>query len=151
MNVVVLDASAIAKWFVREKGSSDMRLIRDRIASGKLTGYAPDLVLIEIANLLRYSRGASPEDALNAVRSLSILLRLKRDEKLLEKAVRLAFKKSITVYDSLYVALAMEMGTRLVTYDGELLNKFEGVAITAEELLRQMESDKIGPSRERAP
>ncbi len=143
MNVVVLDASAVAKWFVREKGSSDMRLIRDKIASGRLTGYAPNFVLIEIANLLRYSREASSEDVLNAVRSLTILLHLKRDEELLEKAVRLAFKKSITVYDSLYVALAMEMGTKLVTYDRELLDKFGGVAIMAEELLRRMESDVI--------
>ncbi len=71
------------------------------------------------------------------------MLHLKRDEELLEKAVRLAFKKSITIYDSLYVALAMEMGTKLVTYDEELLGKFEGVTITAEELLRQMESGMI--------
>ncbi len=135
MTAIVLDASAVAKWFVKEEGSSDMRTIRDEIASGELKGYAPDLVLIEIANLLRYSRGASPEDAINAVGSLSILIHLKRSEEVLEEAIKLAFKRGITVYDSLYVALAMKIGAKLVTYDEKLLDKFEGIAITAGELL----------------
>ncbi len=143
MSAIVLDASAVAKWFVREEGSSDMRSIRDGIASGELKGHAPDLVLIEIANLLRYSRGASPEDAMNAVRSLRILLHLKRSEELLDEAIELAFKRGITVYDSLYMALAMEMGARLVTYDSELLDKFEGLAITGGELLRLMSDGAI--------
>ena len=139
MNSVVLDASAAAKWFIMEGDSSEMRLIRDAIASRRLEGYAPDLILIEIANLLRYSREATPEDALNAVGSLRVLLYLWRSEELLEKAIELAFESGITVYDSLYVALATKLGAKLVTYDGELLEKFEGIAITAEGLF-----DKTG-------
>ncbi len=136
MIVIVLDASAVAKWFIREQGSLEMKVIRDKIVASELEGYAPEFILVEIANLLRYSKGISAEDARNAIKSLEIILHLRRDRDLLQKAIKLAFEEKITVYDSLYVALAAELGTRLVTYDKELLNKFGNTAITAEELLR---------------
>ncbi len=134
MSVIVLDASAVAKWFVREDGSEEMRRVREKIVEGELEGHAPEFILIEIANLLRYAKNATLDDARNAVRSLEILLSLEVDRKLLEGAIELAFKEGITVYDSLYVALARSLGTMLVTYDGELLSKFDGLAIRAGEL-----------------
>ncbi|MCD6348364.1 MAG: type II toxin-antitoxin system VapC family toxin [Candidatus Korarchaeota archaeon] len=130
----MLDASAAAKWFVKEEGSEEMSRVREKIVKEELKGYAPEFILIEIANLLRYAKNATPDDAQNAVRSLEILLSLEEDRKLLQGAIELAFKESITVYDSLYVALARSLGTRLVTCDEELLTKFDGLAIRADKL-----------------
>ncbi len=44
-------------------------------------------------------------------------------EELLERAVEIAFENDLTVYDSVYVALAEIIDATLVTYDEELLGK----------------------------
>lgn len=48
---IVLDASAVAKWFLKEDGSSEMRALRSLIAEGVLAAIAPTL-LVELANVL---------------------------------------------------------------------------------------------------
>jgi predicted nucleic acid-binding protein len=52
---VVLDASAIAKWFLIEKESDYMKRIRNEIANKIIEAHVPDLIFIELANVLRYS------------------------------------------------------------------------------------------------
>jgi predicted nucleic acid-binding protein len=52
---VVLDASAIAKWFLIEKESDYMKRIRNEIANKIIEAHVPDLIFIELANDLRYS------------------------------------------------------------------------------------------------
>lgn len=63
---------------------------------------------------------------INAVKALEILLKLEIYDGILEETVRVAFKERITVYDSLYVSLAIRLNSYLLTYDEELLNKFRG-------------------------
>ncbi len=91
---------------------------------------------MEIANLFRYARKATPDDAQKATRALEVLLHLQDDRALLQKAIKLAFNEEITVYDSLYVTLALNLEAKLITYDKELLSKFKGVALKAEDYLR---------------
>ena len=38
---LVLDASAVVKWFVKEEESDEMRKIRDLYLNGKVVIYAP--------------------------------------------------------------------------------------------------------------
>jgi len=134
--IVVLDASAVAKWFLREEESEEMRSLREKLASGETEGYAPSLILVEVANLLRYAKNVTSDDVKKALRSLEILLRLVDDGELLFGAVDLAFQRTTTIYDSLYVELARRLDAYLVTYDEELLEKFEEIAVKASNLLR---------------
>jgi len=58
----VLDASAVAKWFVEEDESREMHWIRDLYLEGAVTIYAPSLLFTELANALRYVDGLDSTD-----------------------------------------------------------------------------------------
>jgi len=84
----------------------------------------PGLVFVELANMLRYTRGLTPGDVTDSVDvAMSIGLVVHGFEEVLSEAVRIAFEKGLTVYDSIYVALAEKIDAVLVTYDKVLLRE----------------------------
>ncbi len=134
-----MDASAALKWFVREEESEEMRELLNQYFSGRLELHSPEFLLVELANTLRYASGIGPPDVLKAVDAVrSLRLKLAGDLEILGDAVGLAFEEGVTLYDALYVSLARTLGGRLVTYDGELLRKFPGLAVRASDLLRRL-------------
>jgi len=138
---VVLDASAVAKWYFREEESEEMRILRAKIVSGELEVHVPDLVFVELANVLRYARGASIADVVNGVKAaIALGMITHRFEQLLEKAAEIAFAKDLTIYDAVYSALAELEDAPLVTYDRELLAKVEK-AQRAGDFLRSLSKD----------
>ncbi len=133
---LVLDASAVVKWFVEEEESNEMRKIRDLYLKGKVAIYVPSLLFIEFANALRFVKGLTLTDVVNAVKALNLLrLNVVSDLDILDRAVELAFKTGITVYDAIYVALAKITNSKLITYDTELLNKFKDLARKASQII----------------
>ena len=138
MKNIVLDASAVVKWFVKEEESEEMRRIRDLIVGGEVMAYVPALLFIEVSNALRYTEGLTPEDIIRAIGALQKLgLKVVSDSELLEDAIRIAFEKEITVYDSIYLSLAKKVGGVIITYDKEILNKSGGTAMKASVFLKQ--------------
>ena len=133
---LVLDASAVVKWFVEEEESNEMRKIRDLYLKGKVAVYVPSLLFVEFANVLRFVKGLTLTDIVNAVKALNLLrLNVVSDLDILDRAVELAFKTGITVYDAIYVALAKITNSKLITYDTELLNKFKDLARKASQII----------------
>lgn len=121
---VVLDASAIAKWYLVEEESREMKLLRGEVLAGRVEAHVPSLVFVELANLLRYARGLNVEDIVNGVRAaMSIGLVIHDFEELLDKAIEIAFAEDLTVYDALYATLAEVLNATLVTYDDRLLER----------------------------
>jgi predicted nucleic acid-binding protein len=51
----ILDASVILKWFVDEESSDQALRIRDEFCRGEREIVVPDLLLLEVANALRYN------------------------------------------------------------------------------------------------
>ncbi len=136
---LVLDTSAVVKWFIEEEESSEMRRIRDLYLKGKIVIYIPLLLFIELANALRYIKGLTPIDVVNALKALSILhLNVVDSIEVLDKAIEIAFNANITVYDAIYVALARATNSKLVTYDGELLSKFKDIAKRASQIINKI-------------
>jgi len=136
---LVLDTSAVVKWFIEEEESSEMRRIRDLYLKGKIVIYIPSLLFIELANALRYIKGLTPIDVVNALKALSILhLNVVDSIEVLDKAIEIAFNANITVYDAIYVALARATNSKLVTYDGELLSKFKDIAKRASQIINKI-------------
>ena len=135
---LVLDASAAVKWFVREEESDEMRKVRDLYLRNKLGIYVPSLLLLELANALRYVKGLTATDVINAVNALRALqISIVDDTELLDESVSMAFKSGITVYDAIYLALAKSMNSKLITYDTELLRKFKDIAKKASQLINE--------------
>lgn len=137
---VVLDASAAVKWFVREEGSEQMRVLRDLIARGELHALAPDFMLVELANVLRFARGLTRDDIVNAVKAVVVIgVELRGFLELVARAAGLALDKGLTIYDAAYAALAELEGAKFITYDRELLGKLD-YAVTADELLNEVQA-----------
>ena len=114
---VVVDASVVLKWFVPEAGSdAATRLLasEDRLA-------APDLLFAEIANAIwkKVLRGqlTRAESQLLVSDIENIAVDTTPCRALANDAHAIALITSRSVYDSMYVALALRLDTRVTTAD----------------------------------
>jgi len=120
---LVVDASIIAKWFVEEEGSEAAQRIRDKYIKGEVEIIAPQLILFETLNALRYKElFTEPEikeisEALDAY-SLNLY---PLTGKYAEKTIEVAFTNNITIYDSSYISLALVENTHVYTADEKLI------------------------------
>jgi len=100
-------------------------IIRDKYVNGELDLEAPSLLYYEVANALRYNPRFGIEEVRSAVRALEDLAITIYDFKgeLASRAVELAYRFGITVYDAAYVALAAMRNATLYTADKEVVMK----------------------------
>lgn len=129
MNLFVLDASVAAKWFLPPAHETltgqALQLLR-RYAGGQVRFIVPDLFWAEFANILwkaaRQGRCTKDEGdaAIAAMRNRG--LPTVPSTELVADAFRFANAFGRTVYDSLYVALAVTAKAHLVTADEKLAN-----------------------------
>jgi predicted nucleic acid-binding protein len=129
VNVFVADASVAAKWVLpgadEPLSAEALRLLR-RWTDGEIQLIVPDFFWMELANILwkMVRRGRctrrTAEAALATLRAYKIpaFPALALLDSALDKAV--IYGRS--VYDSLYVALAVESNAQLVTADEKLAN-----------------------------
>jgi len=129
MATVVVDASVIVALYVDEPLSPVARaaLVRSRDAGDDL--HAPDLLLVECANAFwkRVGRGElDRESAMAAIGDLSSLADLSRnpmDARLGPPALSLAVAHSLTAYDAVYAALAVQLGGSVLTGDRRFVER----------------------------
>ncbi len=118
----VVDNSVAVKWFVPEVYTN----FAVRLLSPANRLLAPDLLPSEFANALwkKVREGTVTSD--EAVKLLLELarqpIRLEPSRQLLAWALELTLAHNRTVYDSLYVALALREECQLVTADRKLFN-----------------------------
>lgn len=127
MTLVVVDASVAAKWFLPgEPLSAEAFSLLARYAKGELRFVVPDLFWAELANILwksvrlRRIPARSAHSALESLRERSFPTVPSLD--LLGAALTLALAFDRSVYDSLYVALAVHSKSHLITADEKLAN-----------------------------
>lgn len=121
MSTVVVDASVALKWTVTEPGSDAANAL---LAGGALL-VAPEHLLGEVGNGLRKrvaQRVLSREDAVEALAAVSDLgIEFVSGAERWARTLADALAWSVTTYDALYVALAVDLGAPLVTADRRLL------------------------------
>lgn len=121
MSAVVVDASVAVKWFLPEPYARAAR----RVLAGRRTLLAPDLIWAEVSNVLwkRLQRAEiTREVAERILRDFRRFpLRTDAAKRLLEPAWALAAQWGVSVYDGLYLALAISRRCRLVTADRSLI------------------------------
>ncbi len=130
MSLFVVDASVVLKWLVPEEHSEQAIAL---LQQHELI--APDLVLSEVGNIFwkMQRRGEIlDEDVLLALEMLSPPpFAIHPAEKLLPSAYLLAAQHDRTVYDSLYLALAVASESRMVTADRRLVNALADTTLAA--------------------
>mgnify|MGYP001614629008 CR=1 FL=1 len=117
----VVDASVVVKWFLDEEGSKEALQLRSEHISGKISLVVPDLLFLEVLNALRY-KGGTQKTLAEANRALwDIQFHIEKNSSfLMEKAAVLALEYNLSLYDALYLALALLYGCPLVTVDSAL-------------------------------
>jgi predicted nucleic acid-binding protein len=131
MNVVV-DASVALKWLVPEDGSDAARAL---LAEAD-TLVAPELFAAECTNILwkKVRRGELQTDeavyALGMILSASGLALVPMSPALAEEALGLAITLDHSVYDCLYLALALSRGFVFVTADARFADKVRRHGVT---------------------
>lgn len=133
MNASVVDASVAAKWVLpsaQEMLVSEAVHLLDSNVRGETELVVPDLFWAECCNILWK---AVRNDRCSRAMAVSGLATLKAynlitvtSASLLEHAFATAAAFNCSVYDSLYVALAVEFGIQLVTADEKLVNALTG-------------------------
>jgi predicted nucleic acid-binding protein len=116
--VIVIDASALAKFILKEEGWGE---VAEYLKAGTIS---TDYIVKEVANAVwrRFEQGAislkGSELMLSALKRIvgsSIVI---EDELAhLDEAIRIAFSRHITVYDSVYIAIAKGKRLALLTAD----------------------------------
>ena len=126
MTKLVVDASVAIKWFLPEPLSVEARRILDEYQAGRLSVLAPDLIHAEVGNIVwkrHMFQGLVAEDAETIVDEFrNLVITVTPTAELLEDAYRLAISHKRSVYDSMYVALAVREGCQFVTADEKLAN-----------------------------
>ena len=125
---IVVDASVAVKWFSEEEGSARALKLRDDHVDGTTTLVAPDLLVYEIANTLRFKPGLDSQAVSKAVEDLFDLQidLLAPTTEVVRAAAELSTQFGITIYDSSYLSLAKLLGTQVVTADHKLHEKAKG-------------------------
>ena len=117
MSAVVVDASVAIKWFLPEIHAEAAR----GVLAKRRELLAPDLIWAEVGNALWkqvHRAQLIPETARGILQDFERFpLRTFPAKTLLEPAWELAVRFRLTIYDSLYVALAVGRRCSLVTAD----------------------------------
>jgi len=124
---LVIDASVAAKWSLKDETMvREAVALLERYGRRDLQFLVPDLFWAESGNILwkAVRRGrCSPRDAESHMTALKDLhFPSVPSEKLIELAFKIATDFDRTVYDGIYIALAVESRSELVTGDEKLAN-----------------------------
>lgn len=121
----VVDASVVLKWFIEENDSDKARLLQDEYLSGQRVLVVPDLLVYEITNALRFNKTFNHKEineVIDAFYGLGLEIH-QIDHDLIKSAAAIAYESKLTVYDSIYIALALDLKEEFITADGEIQKK----------------------------
>jgi predicted nucleic acid-binding protein len=134
MREVVVDASVSAKWVVEEQHSDKAALLLRCDAR-----YAPDHWQAEAINVLWSKVFRGDLTAADAEERMMLLLRAPvvgtPVAELMPRAFAISVANMVTIYDSLYVALAEKRNIPLVTADERLIRRMSGDMVLAKQIV----------------
>lgn len=124
MSVYVVDASVVAKWFIKEEASeSALSILGD---NNRL--FAPDFMYLEMDNILckRIRRGSLTFDEAKNIQTTlrSYPVQIRTFWLIMDSAFSIANQTGRSFYDCLYIALAVHLDGQMVTADRKL---YEGL------------------------
>ena len=129
MSILVVDACIGAKWFFEEKYTE----YAVRILDEKYNLHAPDFFLMEITNLLckRIRRREITDKASDEIRKALTQLPFNFHDsiQLLDSAYEIAIKTGSSLYDCVYISLAILLDCQMVTSDKRLVDNIANTAL----------------------
>jgi predicted nucleic acid-binding protein len=139
VSVFVVDASLILKWFIPEIHSEAAR----RWLGASHDYVAPDLLFSEAGNTVwkKVRRKELEEtEGRQLVKGLAqVAVETVATRSLLKDALAVALTADITVYDAMYLALAVRLDTEVITGDDRFADKIAGRPLLARHVRRLQE------------
>jgi predicted nucleic acid-binding protein len=130
----VVDASVAVKWVVEEEHSA-----KAAILFGFDACHAPDHWRAEAVNVLWSKVFRGDLAAADAEERMTVLLRAPvigtPIADLMARAFAISVARTVTIYDSLYVALAEKRDISMVTADERLIRRLSGDAALAKRMV----------------
>ena len=123
--LLVLDTSIVLKWYKEEEYTEIALKIKKDFVEGLNEIIVPDLVLYEMANVLRFTDGFNErliKKSLESFIDLGIDTVIPTIE-MISLATKLSYKYKITVYDAIFIALSKIINGIFVTADKKLYEK----------------------------
>jgi predicted nucleic acid-binding protein len=131
----VLDPSVAVKWFLRvgEPLAAEALQLFKSYKAGEADFLVPDLFFAEFANILWKAQLRGRCDATLADAAILEVIGIGfpafSSFSLIEAAIQIARAYQRTVYDCIYVALAVETRSEMVTADERLANSLPGLPV----------------------
>lgn len=121
----VVDASTAIKWVSMEEGTPAALRLREEHIRGETMLSAPDLLVYEMINALRYRPGF---DVVKVAQAIDSIINLQIDlitpgKELIQRSIQNAYLYDITIYDSCYLALGELLGIKVITSDSKFFDK----------------------------
>ena len=128
----VVDASAAAKWYFTEDHSENAQRLLD---DDSIELLAPDFIYIEVAAVAwkrRCKEEIEEERAMEIVTELAdVPFSIDSATALVPSALRIAMQTRRSLYDCLYLALAVRSGAALVTGDRKFFDAIKAGPLSA--------------------
>lgn len=140
MKKFVIDASIAVKWYIPEHSSESTLLYLDLYKQNQALLIAPDLIIAEVGNVI-WKKVTLQEITAEEARQISDLfanfcpIKLFSGNKLLPTAMELSLNLNLTIYDSLYLSLAVSEEAIMVTADKEIKKKADKSPFASQVLL----------------
>ncbi len=131
--LLVLDTSVAVKWYLTEELDDQAARLLEAAESGAVGFSAPSTIQPEFFNAL-WQRRRRGELTLEEVRQVwggfvsADPATLYAPEDLMPRATEIVLESGVIIYDALFLALAEDSGTVMVTADTQLLNGLEGTS-----------------------
>lgn len=120
--MIVIDSSVALQWVVPEDGSELAEELLGRTDLG-----APDIVLVEVANVLAKKVRAEDMTGVGAIQRLQFVRdsipRLEPTVPLVDKALELSIELSHGTYDCAFLACALNLDTIVVSRDARFVKR----------------------------
>lgn len=127
---LILDTSVAVKFYLPEEGREEALALLAAVGRDKAKLLAPSTVQPELFNALwqQHRRGKlSREETGEHWSDFSVTsIDLYAPEDLMPRAARIALETEVIIYDALFLALAEDAETVVLTADGRLLKALQG-------------------------
>lgn len=129
---VVLDSGVIAALFFKEEVSDRVQEIVDGYSEYHTLSIAyPEVASVAWKKVKIYGEDeeVSKQALESAAEFIDSICEVADGKSILARAFELAVEHDITVYDALFIALAIQLKARLITTDRELYKKLKGTEL----------------------
>lgn len=121
---LVLDASVVLEWLAQGKQADASLKIHNDIIKGTIAAWAPDFLLIEVANILFWKKKFAAKDIqqfIDTLMSMGIHFDDEPNYLHTQTTIDLIDQYRVTAYDAQYLYLAKKLECKLVSLDKQLI------------------------------